>query len=239
MSFVEAIAVKRDGGVLDQEQIADFVRGATDNSLSREQLASMLMAICCRGMGADETRWLTDEMLRSGEAWDLAADRPEVVDKHSTGGVGDTVSLILAPLLSAVGVPVAMMAGRGLGHSQGTLDKLDAIPGLDSQPRPQSDARACRCVRRSDHRPDRRCRTGRSHPLRSARRDRHGAFAAPDRGLDHVQEARPRGRLADPRCEVGIRGVSQDHRGRSRAGGCPAPGGAWTAASVARPSSPI
>ena len=132
MSFVETIAAKRDGGALDREQIADFVRGATDNSLPREQLAAMLMAICCRGMSADETRWLTDEMLRSGEAWDLAADRPEVVDKHSTGGVGDTVSLILAPLLSAVGVPVAMMAGRGLGHSQGTLDKLDAIPGWNS-----------------------------------------------------------------------------------------------------------
>jgi pyrimidine-nucleoside phosphorylase len=71
-------------------------------------------------------------MLRSGETWNLGSDRPEVVDKHSTGGVGDTVSLILAPLLSAVGVPVAMMAGRGLGHSQGTLDKLDALPGWNS-----------------------------------------------------------------------------------------------------------
>ena len=132
MAFVEAVAAKRDGEALDHDQIAEFVRGATDQSLPREQLAAMLMAICCRGMNADETRWLTDEMLRSGEAWDLAADRPDVIDKHSTGGVGDTVSLILAPLLSAVGVPVAMMAGRGLGHSQGTLDKLDAIPGWDS-----------------------------------------------------------------------------------------------------------
>jgi len=132
MGFVEAVAAKRDGGALDRDQVAEFVRGATDGSLPREQLAAMLMAICCRGMNADETRCLTDEMLRSGEAWDLAADRPEVVDKHSTGGVGDTVSLILAPLLSAVGVPVAMMAGRGLGHTQGTLDKLDAIPGWNS-----------------------------------------------------------------------------------------------------------
>ena len=132
MSFVEAVAAKRDGNNLDRDQIAMFVRGATDGSLPREQLAAMLMAICCRGMDAEETRWLTDEMLHSGEAWNLAADRPEVIDKHSTGGVGDTVSLILAPLLSAVGVPVAMMAGRGLGHSQGTLDKLDAIPGWDS-----------------------------------------------------------------------------------------------------------
>ena len=132
MSFVEAIAAKRDGGSLSPDQIAAFVRGAGDGTLPTEQLAAMLMAICCRGMDAGETRELTQGMLHSGEVWDLARDCPEVVDKHSTGGVGDTVSLILAPLLSAVGVPVAMMAGQGLGHSQGTLDKLDAIPGFDS-----------------------------------------------------------------------------------------------------------
>jgi len=132
MTFVEAIAAKRDSETLDREQIAVFVRGASDGSLPMEQLSAMLMAICCRGMDSRETSWLTDEMLHSGEVWDLAADRPDAVDKHSTGGVGDTVSLILAPLLAAVGVPVAMMAGRGLGHSQGTLDKLDAIPGWDS-----------------------------------------------------------------------------------------------------------
>jgi len=132
MSFVEAIARKRDEGSLTRDQVATFVRGASDGSLPPEQLAAMLMAICCHGMDADETRWLTEEMLNSGEVWDLAGDRPEVVDKHSTGGVGDTVSLVLAPTLAAVGVPVAMMAGRGLGHSQGTLDKLDALPGWDS-----------------------------------------------------------------------------------------------------------
>ncbi|MBD3857048.1 MAG: thymidine phosphorylase [Acidobacteria bacterium] len=132
MNFVEAIAEKRDGGGLTHDQVATFVRGASDGSLPPEQLAAMLMAICCSGMGADETRWLTEEMLNSGEVWDLAGDRPEVVDKHSTGGVGDTVSLVLAPILAAIGVPVAMMAGRGLGHSQGTLDKLDALPGWNS-----------------------------------------------------------------------------------------------------------
>ena len=132
MNFVEAIAEKRYGGGLSHDQVATFVRGASDGSLPPEQLAAMLMAICCSGMGADETRWLTEEMLNSGQVWDLAGDRPEVVDKHSTGGVGDTVSLVLAPILAAIGVPVAMMAGRGLGHSQGTLDKLDALPGWNS-----------------------------------------------------------------------------------------------------------
>ena len=132
MSFVEAIARKRDKGSLTRDHVATFVRGASDGSLPPEQLSAMLMAICCSGMDADETRWLTEEMLNSGEVWNLVGDRPEVVDKHSTGGVGDTVSLVLAPMLAAVGVPVAMMAGRGLGHSQGTLDKLDALPGWDS-----------------------------------------------------------------------------------------------------------
>jgi pyrimidine-nucleoside phosphorylase len=130
VSFVEAIARKRGGGSLERDDIRHFVEGATRHSLPVEQLAAMLMAVCCRGMSADETTWLTNDMLHSGEAWDLGATRPDVIDKHSTGGVGDTVSLILAPLLASVGVPVAMMAGRGLGHSQGTLDKLEAIPGF-------------------------------------------------------------------------------------------------------------
>ena len=130
MSFVEAIARKRNGGSLERDDVRRFVEGATRHSLPVEQLAAMLMAICCRGMSADETTWLTSDMLHSGEAWKLGAARPEIIDKHSTGGVGDTVSLVLAPLLASVGVPVAMMAGRGLGHSQGTLDKLEAIPGF-------------------------------------------------------------------------------------------------------------
>ena len=126
------IARKRDGLPLDREEIARFVRGASDGSVPPEQLAALLMAICIRGMNAAETAWLTDEMLRSGETWRLAEDHPQAVDKHSTGGIGDTVSLIFAPLLASVGVPVAMMAGRGLGHSQGTIDKLEAIPGFDT-----------------------------------------------------------------------------------------------------------
>lgn len=133
MSFVEDIASKRDGRPLSRDAIGRFVRGASDGSLPPEQLAAMLMAICIRGMDERETADLVTEMLHSGETWRLAEAVPDAVDKHSTGGVGDTVSLVLAPLLAAIGVPVAMMAGRGLGHSQGTLDKLDAIPGFDCE----------------------------------------------------------------------------------------------------------
>ena len=130
MTFSEIIAKKRDGESLTREEIALFVRGAGNGGLPDEQLSALLMAICIRGMTGEETGWLTQEMLHSGEVWALADAVPEVVDKHSTGGIGDTVSLIFAPLMAAVGIPVAMMAGRGLGHSQGTLDKLEAIPGF-------------------------------------------------------------------------------------------------------------
>ncbi len=130
MNLTEAIARKRDGLALERDEVRAFVAGASRGDAPVEQLAAMLMAICCRGMTAEETGWLTVDMMRSGEVWRLGDDRPDIVDKHSTGGVGDTVSLILAPLLASVGVPVAMMAGRGLGHSQGTVDKLEAIPGF-------------------------------------------------------------------------------------------------------------
>jgi len=130
MSFTESIARKRDGKSLSAEEIRRFVDGASRGDLPVEQLAAMLMAICIRGMDPEERSVLTLEMLKSGEQWRLAEERPGAIDKHSTGGVGDTVSLIFAPLLASAGFEVAMMAGRGLGHSQGTLDKLEAIPGF-------------------------------------------------------------------------------------------------------------
>ena len=130
MNFVETIARKRDGLELSAAEVGRFVRGATDGSLADEQLAAMLMAICIRGASADETQVLVETMRDSGACWRLGEAHPGVVDKHSTGGVGDSVSLAFAPLVAACGVPVAMMAGAGLGHTQGTLDKLAAIPSL-------------------------------------------------------------------------------------------------------------
>jgi len=130
VNFVETIARKRDGLELSPAEVARFVRGATDGSIADEQLAAMLMAICIRGATAEETQALVAAMRDSGALWGLGDACPGVVDKHSTGGVGDSVSLAFAPLVAACGVPVAMMAGAGLGHTQGTLDKLAAIPSL-------------------------------------------------------------------------------------------------------------
>ncbi len=130
MSPSSIIARKRDGHALTRDEIAAFVRGATDGSWADYQLSAMLMAVFLRGMNAEETAHYTDAMMRSGAVADLSAVRGIKVDKHSTGGVGDKVSLPLAPLVAACGVPVPMISGRGLGHSGGTLDKLEAIPGF-------------------------------------------------------------------------------------------------------------
>src|SRR5262245_55729543 len=124
------IARKRDGHELAREEIAAFVRGATDESWADYQLTAMLMAIFLRGMSSQETAHLTDAMMHSGVVMDLSNVKQPKADKHSTGGVGDKVSLVLAPMVAACGVAVPMISGRGLGHTGGTLDKLESIPGF-------------------------------------------------------------------------------------------------------------
>ncbi len=127
---VDIIRAKRDGEPLSREAIDAFVSGVTSGAWPDYQASALLMAIVLRGMSAQETAWLTDAMVRSGTRVDLSSIPGIKVGKHSTGGVGDKVSIVLAPVAAACGVVVPKMSGRGLGHTGGTLDKLEAIPGF-------------------------------------------------------------------------------------------------------------
>jgi pyrimidine-nucleoside phosphorylase/thymidine phosphorylase len=130
MRAVDIIAKKRDGHDLSSDEIGFIIRGYTSGEIADYQMSALLMAIYLRGMTTEETLALTEAMLHSGEIVDFSdLGRPRV-DKHSTGGVGDKTSLVIAPVVAAAGVLVPMISGRALAHSGGTLDKLESIPGF-------------------------------------------------------------------------------------------------------------
>ena len=133
MLFPDILRKKREGQSLSPQEIASAIRGYTRGEIPDYQMSALLMAICCRGMDTEETASLTQEMLRSGEVIRPEEIPGRKVDKHSTGGVGDKVSLVLAPLVASLGVKVPMISGRSLGHTGGTLDKLESIPGFKTQ----------------------------------------------------------------------------------------------------------
>lgn len=127
----EIIEHKRDGLELSQQEIHFFIKNYVDNKIPDYQASALLMAIYLKGMNDKETALLTEEMRVSGDVWDLSDIPGLKVDKHSTGGVGDKVSLVLAPMVASCGAKLAKMSGRGLGHTGGTLDKLESIPNFD------------------------------------------------------------------------------------------------------------
>jgi len=133
LNVYEVLNRKRRGAPLDAREIELFIERYTRGEIPDYQMSALLMAIAINGMTAEEMATLTQSMLRSGDQWHLRSEYDFIADKHSTGGVGDKVSLVLSPWVAACGIPIGMLSGRGLGHTGGTLDKLEAIPGFNAR----------------------------------------------------------------------------------------------------------
>ena len=196
MNVLEVIGRKRDGLEHDPEEIQFLLDGYLGGSIPDYQVAAWLMAVVTRGMTRAETLTLTQAMVDSGDVMDLSSIPGFKVDKHSTGGVGDKVTLIAGPLAAACGVPVPKLSGRGLAHTGGTLDKLESVPGLRVELTPQEFIRQVRSVARnrslSNEPPTEQPRT---MPARSARFDR----GMPDERRASRAASQPSRSLREPR----------------------------------------
>ena len=215
----EIIRAKRDGEALSAGEIGDFIAGLTSGAVTEGQAAAFAMAVFFRGMTLDERVALTRAMTRSGASLDWReANLPgPILDKHSTGGVGDNVSLMLAPMLAACGAYVPMISGRGLGHTGGTLDKLDSIPGYRLAARPRAVQAGGQGGGLRDHRPDGGSRARRPAPLRHPRRHGDGRIGRAHHRLDPVEEARRRPARAGHGREDRIGRLHADAERRPRA----------------------
>ena len=200
------------------EDIEEFIRGVSDATIPDYQVSALLMAIVLRGMSDQETAWLTDAMVRSGDRVDLSSVPGTKVGKHSTGGVGDKVSIALSPIAAACGVVVPKMSGRGLGHTGGTLDKLEAIPGFRVNLSIQEFTRMLVEVGATIVGQTSVARTRRQDALRAERRDRDGAEHSAHRGIGDEQEARGEQSGAGPRRQVRPRRLHEVGGRRARAG---------------------
>ena len=218
MRTVDLIQRKRDGEELSPEEIEFLVNGYTNGEIPDYQMSAFLMAVYFSGMTDREVSRLTECMLHSGDTVDLSGVPGVKVDKHSTGGVGDKTSFIVAPLAAAAGVVVPMMSGRALGHTGGTLDKLESIPGFRTDLSAEEFQKAAVRTRALLHRADRAAGAGRPQAVRAARRHGHGGIDPADFVFDHVEEAGRGHRRAGAGCQSGHRRLHEDAGGRAPPG---------------------
>ena len=218
MDAISVIRTKRDRGELSDEQIDWVIDAYTRGEVADYQMAALNMAILLNGMNRGEIARWTAAMIASGERMDFSSLSRPTADKHSTGGVGDKITLPLAPLVAACGAAVPQLSGRGLGHTGGTLDKLESIPGWRALLSNEEMLSVLDDDRRGDLRGGRRPGPGGQEAVRAAGRDRHGRGDPAHRLLDHVEEDRGGHGLARPGREGGHGRLHEDDRGRARTG---------------------